>query len=94
MKIIGKSKLTKFSQKHPDSRNALKKWAADVERENWQTPQDIKNHYRSVDFLAGNRAIFNIRGNNYRLAVIVIYVAGRVMIEWIGTHTEYDKKTF
>ena len=94
MKILGKDKLEKFSRKHPDSRKAITRWAADVERENWQTPQDIKAAYQSADFLAGNRVIFNIRGNNFRLAAVVVYTAGRLIVEWVGTHAEYDKKSF
>ncbi|CAD7855214.1 MAG: hypothetical protein [Olavius algarvensis Gamma 1 endosymbiont] len=60
----------------------------------WRTPQDIKNRYRSVDFLTGNRVIFNLKGNHYRLVVRVRYQNGMVVIEWVGTHAEYDKKRF
>ena len=94
MKILGKDKLAVFSRKHADSRKPLEQWVNDVERKQWHIPQDIKADYRSVDFLAGNRAIFNIGGNKYRLVVVVVYVADRILIEWIGTHAQYDKKKF
>jgi mRNA-degrading endonuclease HigB of HigAB toxin-antitoxin module len=45
-------------------------------------------------FLGGNRVIFNIKGNSYRLVVKVRFQNGIVMIEWGGTHAEYDKKNF
>ena len=48
----------------------------------------------SADFLAGNRVIFNIKGNRYRLVVQVVYVGGDVIIEWVGTHAEYTKRRF
>ena len=51
-----------------------------VERARWESPQDIKRVYRSADFLAGNRVIFNIKGNRYRLVVQVVYVGGDVII--------------
>jgi mRNA interferase HigB len=57
-------------------------------------PQDIKNRYRSADFLADNRVIFNIKGNHYRLVVRVKYQNGIAVIEWVGTHSEYDKQRF
>ncbi|EOR7631858.1 type II toxin-antitoxin system HigB family toxin, partial [Escherichia coli] len=38
-----------------------------------------------------NRVIFNIKGNNYRLVVQVVYQAGMVIVERVGTHAEYDK---
>ena len=94
MEILGKGKLEQFRRKHPYSRKALTRWIADVEREDWQTPQDIKAVYQSADFLAGNRVIFNIRGNHFRLIAVVVYAAGRLIIEWVGTHAEYDKKSF
>lgn len=60
----------------------------------WKTPQDIKDRYRSADFLDGNRVIFNIKGNHYRLVVKVRYQNGIAVIEWVGTHAQYDKQRF
>ncbi|NCC37202.1 MAG: type II toxin-antitoxin system HigB family toxin, partial [Chloroflexia bacterium] len=37
---------------------------------------------------------FNIKGNHYRLVVKVRYQQGLVVIEWVGTHAEYDKQRF
>ena len=42
MKVLGKDKIHQFSKRHADSRKALTTWLADVERESWQTPNDIK----------------------------------------------------
>ena len=49
---------------------------------------------RIASFLAENRVIFNIKGNTYRLVVKARYQHGIVLIEWIGTHAEYDKQDF
>ena len=94
MKVIGSDKLLKFSNKHNQAKSALDSWFAEAERAVWKTSQDIKDRYGSADFLAGNRVIFNIKGNHYRLVVKVRYQNGIVAIEWIGTHAEYDKQTF
>ena len=94
MLVVGIDKLVAFSQKHDNAEKALKTWLKSVELSQWKTPQDIKNSYRSADFLADNRVIFNIKGNHYRLVVKVRYVNGIVKIEWIGTHAEYDKQQF
>lgn len=77
--------------RHAAARKPLSVWLALVEREAWRCPQDIKNLYRSVDFLSGNRAVFNIGGNNFRLVVVVRYTASVVLIDRIGTHAEYSK---
>ena len=94
MKVLGRDKLTKFWGKHAASKSALEAWFDETSRAAWKTPQDIKNRFSSVDFIKNNRAIFNIKGNHYRLVVEVAYQNGVVVIEWVGTHAEYDKRSF
>jgi len=94
MRILSLPLLEDFKQHHADVRGQLDAWRYEVERETWQTSQDIKQRFKSADFLADNRVIFNIKGNSYRLVVQVRYWGGIVVIEWIGTHAEYNKKKF
>lgn len=94
MRVVGRDKLDAFGKGHADAKKALDAWFHEAESNNWETPQDIKNRYRSADFLAGNRVIFNIKGNHYRLVVKVRYQNGIVLIEWVGTHAEYSKMRF
>lgn len=94
MRLLGVPLLEKFKLRVPDARGALDAWQKEVVEADWKTPQDIKNRYRSADFLAGNRVIFNIRGNSYRLVVKVRYQNGLVVVEWVGTHADYDKMKF
>jgi mRNA interferase HigB len=96
MKVLGRNKLIKFSKKHANVKTALDAWFEEVSKPEcrWRTSHDIKAPYPSADFLANNRVIFNIKGNHYRLVVKVGYQSGIVVIEWVGTHAEYDKQTF
>ena len=94
MRILGLPRLEAFKKDHADARGGLDAWQMDVERENWRTPHDIKRRYRSADFLPDNRVIFDIKGNSYRLVVKVRYQNGLVVIEWVGTHAQYDKNKF
>ena len=94
MRIVGLPILETFQVRHANVRGALDAWRSEVERAEWKSPQDIKQRYRSADFLAGNRVIFNVKGNAYRLIVMVRYQSGLVVIEWVGTHADYDKKKF
>lgn len=94
MRILNLPLLEAFKQDHADVRGQLEAWRDEVERESWQTPQDIKLCYKSADFLADNRVIFNIKGNSYRLVVQVRYRGGIVVIEWVGTHAEYSKRKY
>ena len=94
MRLLGLVLLDQFKTSHADARRALDAWQKEAEDANWKSPQDIKQRHRSADFLAGNRVIFNIKGNTYRLVVQVRYQNGLVVLEWVGTHAEYDKRQF
>jgi mRNA interferase HigB len=94
MKVLGRDKLVEFYTKHANVKSALEAWLSEAESAEWSTSQDIKNRYRSADFLADNRVIFNIKGNHYRLVVKVKYQNGIAVVEWVGTHSEYNKKCF
>jgi len=91
MRIISRKTLRDFWEKHPDARQSLQAWFADVKHADWKKPSDIKNVYRNASFLSNNRVVFNIKGNNYRVIVVVQYNYGVVYIRFIGTHKEYDR---
>lgn len=91
MRVISRKILREFWEKHPDSRQPLQAWYADVKHSVWKKPSDIKNVYRNASFLSSNRVVFNIKGNNYRVVVVVKYRFGIVYIRFVGTHEEYDR---
>lgn len=80
-----------FSLSHPDAIPALKKWVDFVEKADWKNHNDLKNDYRSADMVGCNHYVFNIKGNKYRLIVVVVFFAGTVDIRFVGTHDEYSK---
>jgi len=91
MTVIGIDKLDKFMKRHARARSPLSAWLQYAKDAKWETTQDIRNLNNSADFLSGNRVVFNIGGNKFRLVVIVRYCNGIVMIDKIGTHAEYSK---
>lgn len=91
MRIIALSRLRDYWRKHPQAEKPLRNWYAEASRANWKTPADIKAAHRNASFLAGNRVVFNIKGNDYRLIVAVHYNRGRMFIRFVGTHEEYDR---
>ena len=66
-------------------------WHDFVRRREWRTPADIRNDFRSADFVAGNRVVFNIGGNRYRLIAEINFGSGWIFVRFVGTHAEYDK---
>ena len=91
MRIIAISTLRSFWGKHPDAQTPLRAWYALASRADWETPADIKEAYRNASFTANNRVVFDIKGNDYRLVVLVKYDRGLIFIRFIGTHRQYDK---
>ena len=90
MRIIAKKTLREFWENHADAKQALQAWYADVQQADWRSPADVKSIYRNVSFVANNRAVFNIKGNNYRVIVAIQYEYRIVYIRFVGTHAEYD----
>lgn len=92
MRVVGRGRLEAFWQRHADARRWIENWLAEVEAASWTSPIEIKRRYSSVSFLAGNTAIFNVKGNDYRLEVTVAYRTAVVVVNWIGTHAEYGRR--
>ena len=91
MRVISRKCLREFWEKHPDARQPLQAWLADIHHAEWHSPSEIKDVYRNASFLANNRVVFNIKGNTYRLVVVVQYTHGILYIRFVGTHGEYDR---
>lgn len=91
MRIISRKILREFWESHPDIRQPLQAWYADVKQAQWASPQEIKNAYRSASILPNNRVVFNIKGNQYRIIVAIKYDFRIVYVRFVGTHAEYDK---
>ena len=90
MRVIAKSRLREFWEQYPDAEESLEVWYRETCAADWTSPQDVKARYRTASFLAGDRVVFNIKGNTYRLVVHVLYKFHTVYIRFVGTHTAYD----
>lgn len=90
MIITGSEKFEKFCKKHRDAQATLEKWVEEITKASWKNHNELKSSYLSADYVGNNRYVFNIRGNNYRLVVLVVFFAGSVDIRFIGTHKDYD----
>jgi len=91
MRIIALRALRDFWIKHAQAETSLRSWYALASRADWRSPADIKADYASASFIAGNRVVFNIKGNDYRLVLAVHYDRGMMFVRFVGTHREYDR---
>lgn len=91
MRVISKKTIETFYKKHPDSKGALLAWYERFTATDWQDFNHLKTAFPSADFVGNNHYVFNIKGNDYRLVVVVQFTPQRALIRFIGTHAEYDK---
>lgn len=91
MRVISRPILVNYWTKHTDAEQALKTWLYEAEHAIWEDFRDIKDRYSSSDPIPGNRCVFNIKGNRYRLLVKIHFNTHIVYIRFVGTHAEYDR---
>ena len=91
MRIISKSTLVEYYTKNPQAKSALEEWYEKTKKSEWTCYADMKNTFNSVDAVGNQRYVFNIKGNDYRMVVVVKFTPQNVLIRFIGTHSEYDK---
>jgi len=80
-----------FSLVYADADIALREWCKKTQKANWSCYADIKKSFNSADAVGNSRFVFNIKGNSYRLIVIVLFKMKTVYIRSICTHSDYDK---
>ena len=91
MVIISKTALVEFGAKYSDSAEALNKWYDMSKHADWNNLSDVKKSFNTIDYVGNDRYVFNIKGNKYRLVVMIFFDIRTVFIRFIGTHAEYDK---
>lgn len=97
MRIISRRRLVEFWEAHPDAEQPLRAWYTEAKKASWISPAETKaiafaeRTIRSISILSNNRVVFNIKGNTYRLVVVVEYSQGKMFIRFVGTHAEYDR---
>lgn len=97
MRVIARSTLYGFvkNRVEPHLKAGVKKqldaWFAEAERADWKSPAELKEQFRSASVVSGERVVFNIKGNEYRLVVAINFHFQILLILWLGTHREYDR---
>lgn len=95
MKVIGTLKIQDFQQKHPQSRKALDTWLNVAQQAEWKNLNDVHGVFpRASQIQKSDFIIFDIKGNDFRLAVRAKFQRGLLVIDGVYTHAEYDKQSF
>jgi len=92
MRIISVKALRDHWQRagREDSEQALKAWYAIAKEASWDHFAQLKEQFGSASAV-GDRAVFNIGGNKYRLVTYINYDFHTIYVRFVGTHAEYDE---
>lgn len=90
VRIIAKRRLDEFAGQHADCASALNAWYRVVSAATWTSLNEVRQTYPTADAV-GNKTVFNIKGNNYRLITAIHYNRGLIYIRELLTHAAYDK---
>lgn len=91
MRIIARSKIIEYYTEHASAEVALEEWYQKTKKAEWTCFSDIKKSFNSVDSIGNQHYVFNIKGNDFRLIVVIKFTIKTILIRIIGTHAEYDK---
>ena len=74
-----------------DSETSLRSWYHDAKSSIWKNSNELKLQYKNASIIGDGRVVFNIKGNKYRLVVLIDFDFQVLFIRFIGTHKQYDK---
>lgn len=90
MHVITRKALKDFWERHPDAERPLREWLHAMEQGAFPDFTSVRAVWASADYVDG-LTVFNIGGNKYRLVVDIRYNLGRVYIQQVLAHAEYDR---
>ena len=91
MVVISYRTIRQYIDKHKVVEDQLNNWYIIAEKSDWANFNELRQMFNSVDAVGNDLYVFNIKGNEYRLIVRIIFRVRTIYIKFIGTHKEYDK---
>ena len=91
MRIIAKRTLRTYWERERGAEQPLRSWYAVAAKADWSSPAAVKAIYGSASIVRGDRVVFNIGGNRFRLIVRFDYTRRIGFVRFVGTHSEYDR---
>ena len=91
MRVIAHKTLINYYSNHPQAKQPLEDWYRKTLQAEWHSFADMKRTFNSVDSVGNHRYVFNIKGNDYRLVVMVLFTPQAAYIRFVGDHSEYDR---
>ncbi len=90
MRLISNKALREFAAIHPDAGQPLQDFRRKIEKSAYCRFAELRKVFPAVDKV-GQRFVFNIGGNKYRLVAALDFNRGMLWVKAVLTHGEYDK---
>ena len=90
MRVITKAHIKRAGAEYPDAKKALESWYQVMFNTQFNNFAQLKEVFKTVDHV-GRVAVFNIKGNHYRLIAAIHYNTKLVYVLEVMTHVDYDK---
>jgi len=91
MRIIARSSLVGFWEKHPETKASLTHWQNVAKAADWQNANDVQAAFSKAKALNGERVRFEVAGGDYRLVVAFDFRRRIAFVKFIGSHAEYGR---
>lgn len=91
MQVLTKRVLREFGILHPGVAADILNWFDAAEAADWENGAAVRAFDRTADYVGGDRRVFNLCRNRYRLVVRIFFPARQVYVRFIGTHADYDR---
>jgi len=82
--------IREFGQRRSDASLSLANWMRAVRAASWCNQAEVKAQFHSSD-LVGEKTVFDIANNRYRLIAFISFRRQIVFIKEILSHKDYDK---
>jgi mRNA interferase HigB len=93
MRIIAKRNLMRAAEAHGDCTSQVENWYRVASSASWRSLVEVRQVFAHAD-LVGDKTVFNIKGNDYRLIVHINYDLQIILFKHLLTHAEYDQNTW
>ena len=93
MRIITKTALLNFWNKHPEAQRAMEAWHQAARNCASRNYSELKQTFSTADYVPAKYTVFDVAGNNYRVVTVIHYNTQMIYIRGVFTHAEYDRWT-
>jgi mRNA interferase HigB len=91
MRVIARSTLVKFWERHPETKSSLEHWLSVTKAAQWGSSIEVVQTFSKAKGLNDERVRFEVAGGNYRMIVAFDFDRKIAFVKFIGSHAEYDR---